>query len=137
MVGALSLLAYSIGRVFFDADPAIPVIGRTMSFAVLSLSQVVHTFNMRSDERSVFDPHLAKNAKLIPAAVICTMLQAAVIAIGPLSRIFKTVVLNGPQWLTVALLSFVPLAVVEAEKAISRKNRKHHRSLCGQSPART
>ena len=36
MIGALSLLAFTIGRVFFDGTGTEPLIGRTMAFAVLS-----------------------------------------------------------------------------------------------------
>lgn len=136
LIGALSLLAYSIGRVFFDTDPHMPVVGRTMGFAVLSLSQVVHTFNVRS-RRSVFDRRLTPNHKLIPAAVLCTLMQAAVIAVRPLGEIFRTSALNPTQWLVVALLSFAPLTVIEVEKAVlrikagcgktSRKKEPHYR----------
>ena len=38
MIGALALLAFTVGRVFFDADPMQPAVGRTMAFAVLSLA---------------------------------------------------------------------------------------------------
>ena len=120
LIGALSLLAYSIGRAFFDADPSSPIIGRTMEFAVLSLSQVVHTFNMRSD-RSVFRQHLAKNPQMVYSAVACVFLQAAVIVVRPLGEIFKTAALTGLQWLVVAALSLVPLAVVELEKAVRKR----------------
>jgi Ca2+-transporting ATPase len=116
LIGSLSLLAYSIGRIFFDVDPASPFIGRTMAFAVLSLSQVVHTFNMRSD-RSVFRAGFFSNPKLVLAAVVCALLQAAVIAVPPLAVVFKTAVLTGRQWLVVAALSLIPLIVVEVEKA--------------------
>ena len=120
LIGALSLLSYSIGRVFFDADPACPVVGRTMGFAVLSLSELAHTFNVRS-ERSAFDPGLPANPKLIPAAVVCALMQAMVIVLRPLGGIFETAALNGFQWLAVAALSLVPLAVEELEKAIRRR----------------
>ncbi len=120
LIGALSLLAYSIGRVFFDADPSSPIIGRTMEFAVLSLSQVVHTFNMRSD-RSVFRQGLARNPQMVGSAVACVFLQAAVIVARPLGEIFKTAALTGVQWGIVAALSLVPLAVVELEKAVRRR----------------
>nr|WP_255575613.1 calcium-translocating P-type ATPase, PMCA-type [Caproiciproducens faecalis] len=118
LIGAISLLAYSIGRIYFDVDPASPYIGRTMAFAVLSLSQIVHTFNMRSS-RSVFEAGIFANPKLVLAAVICTALQAMVIVIKPLSVIFKTAVLTGHQWLIVVALSLIPLAVVELEKALT------------------
>lgn len=122
-IGSLSLLAYSIGRLFFDIDPAAPYIGRTMAFAVLSLSQVVHTFNMRS-EYSIFRKGIPQNPKLFLAAALCVFLQAAVIVIRPLGAVFKTAALNSVQWLIVTLLSLAPLAVVELEKAFERHKRK-------------
>jgi len=117
-IGALALLAYSIGRIYFDTNPAAPYIGRTMAFAVLSLSQIVHTFNMRSS-RSVFQTGIFANPKLVLAAIVCTALQLSVIVIAPLAVIFKTVMLNSLQWMIVALLSLIPLAVVELEKLIT------------------
>lgn len=123
LIGSLSLLAYSIGRIFFDVDPASPYIGRTMAFAVLSLSQLVHTFNMRS-ARSVFKAGIFANPRLVLAALFCAALQASVIVIRPLSVVFKTAVLTGNQWLVVVLLSFVPLFVVELEKALLSHTKK-------------
>lgn len=125
LIGALALLGYTIGRVFYDPDPAFPLVGRTMAFAVLSLSQVVHTFNMRS-ERSIFHVGVLKNKKLVLAALLCILLQASVIVFAPLSRIFKTAPLTGTQWICVACLAFVPLVVVELEKLFirSRRNKK-------------
>jgi len=117
LIGSLSLLGYSIGRLWFDVDPASPLIGRTMAFAILSLSQIVHTFNMRSSS-SVFQAGLFANPRLVLAAAVCIFLQASVILFQPLAVIFKTAVLTGFQWLIVVLLSLVPLAVVELEKAI-------------------
>lgn len=77
-IGALSLLAYTIGRVFFDFPGAEPVTGRTMAFAVLSLSQLAHTFNMRS-QQSVFKLSPFSNPKLLWAALVCIVLQISVI----------------------------------------------------------
>lgn len=123
LIGALSLLAYSFGRYFFDLNPASPDIGRTMAFAVLSLSQVVHTFNMRS-EQSVFRSGFFANPKLVLAAVACTFLQVAVIVFRPIASVFRTVELSPAQWLAVAIFSLIPLAVVEAEKALASKKEK-------------
>ncbi len=116
-IGSLALLAYIIGRVFFDPDPVSPYIGRTMSFAVLSLSQISHTFNMRSPH-SIFKPGIPNNPKLVLAAIICIILQASVIVFQPLAVIFKTAVLTFHQWLIVILLSLLPLVIVELEKAL-------------------
>ena len=124
MIGSLALLAYTIGRVFFDYSPEIPVIGRTMAFAVLSFSQLVHTFNMRSQE-SIFKIGWFSNKKLVLAALACVVMQASVILIQPLSQVFKTQMLSPLQWLIVLGLSVLPLLVVELEKCFIRgKNKK-------------
>lgn len=134
LIGSLSLLAYSVGRIFFDIDPAVPMIGRTMAFAVLSFSQVVHTFNMRSSQ-SVFRAGLFKNKKLVMAAIACIALQLSVIVIPPLARVFKTVALAPQQWLIVAALALVPLAVVELEKAAARAAAKRRQRRSEQKRA--
>lgn len=123
MIGSLALLAYTIGRVFFDYSPEIPMIGRTMAFAVLSFSQLVHTFNMRS-EKSLFQIGFFSNRKLLLAALTCVILQASVIVIPPLSQVFKTQMLSPLQWLIVCGLSVVPLLVVEVEKRFLKRRGK-------------
>ena len=77
-VGALALLAYTVGRIWFDVDPQDPVVGRTMAFAVLSLSQLVHSFNMRS-EHSVLKLGIFSNKKLVAACAVCAFLMVSVI----------------------------------------------------------
>lgn len=117
LVGALALLAYTIGRAFFDYDPAAPAIGRTMAFCVLSLSQLVHSFNMRS-EHSVLKLGLFSNRKLVAACGFCAILMVSVVLFPPLSALFQTTALTAFQWLIVAALSLCPLLVVEGEKLL-------------------
>ena len=117
LVGALALLAYTIGRAFFDYDPAAPAIGRTMAFCVLSLSQLVHSFNMRS-EHSVLKLGLLSNQKLVAACGFCAFLMVSVVLFPPLSALFQTTALTALQWLIVAALSLCPLLVVEGEKLL-------------------
>lgn len=117
LVGALALLAYTIGRAFFDYDPAAPAIGRTMAFCVLSLSQLVHSFNMRS-EHSVLKLGLLSNRKLVVACGFCAILMVSVVLFPPLSSLFQTTALTALQWLIVAALSLCPLLVVEGEKLL-------------------
>lgn len=114
-IGAISILAFSIGRVFFDTT-AVPIIGRTMAFAVLSLSQVIHAFNLQSD-KSIFEVGFLSNISLVLSFVACTILQVSVISIPFLSAVFKTVNLNFCQWLIVWILSISPLVLVEFEKS--------------------
>lgn len=123
LVGALALLAYTIGRVFFDVTPDEPFVGRTMGFAVLSLSQLVHSFNMRS-EHSVFRIGLFSNHKLVLACAVCAALMVSVIIFPPLSALFQTVQLNTVQWLIVIGLSLFPLLAVEGEKLLLTRKKK-------------
>ena len=115
-IGALAFLAFTIGRVFFDTTDD-PVIGRTMTFAVLSLSQLVHSFNLKS-EHSLFKTGIFGNPKLIGAFLTGTVMQVSVISVPLLAGIFKAVPLTPFQWLIVAGLSAVPLIVVETEKKL-------------------
>ena len=95
------------------------MIGRTMAFAVLGLSQLVHAFDVRS-KYSVFSRRIPTNWYLIGAFVICVLLQVSVITIPALSAVFRTAALNAGQWMIVAGLSLVPMAVSELEKLTAR-----------------
>lgn len=114
MIGMLSLLAYGIGNVYYNL-----IVARTMAFATLSISQLVHVFNMRS-EKSIFSMNFFGNTYIILAFIICFILQAAVIMIKPLSFIFHVQSLNIIQWLIVIFLSCMPVLIVEIEKYTSR-----------------
>lgn len=110
MVGLLALIAFVIGR---GID--VPT-GRTMSFGVLALSQLIHTFNVRSNTKSAFKLGLFTNVRLLWAVALSALLQIAVITIPVLSNIFKVKALNREQWLIVVALSIAPLLIVEIIK---------------------
>lgn len=115
-IGAISLLAFTIGRIYFDFGCE-PVVGRTMAFAVLSLSQIVHAFNVRS-EKSIFEVGIFGNVKMIYSFILCTFLQVSVISIPMLNAIFDTKRLNFSQWFIVLVLSVSPLIISELEKLL-------------------
>lgn len=117
LIGALALVAFTIGRIFFDIASA-----RTMTFAVLSLSQLVHAFNMRSSH-SLFKIGFTGNKKMVFGFIVCLTMQIGVIMLEPLSAIFKTSPLDPLKWAIVAALSVVPLIAVELEKNIFGKNK--------------
>ncbi len=114
MIGMLALLAFGIGHVYFDGEKAY-ITGRTMAFAVLSLSQLVHAFNMRT-EHSLFQISMGGNPFLIGAFLAGCLLQISVIMAEPLAAVFQVCPLNKTEWLIVAGLALVPLPVVELEK---------------------
>lgn len=119
MIGALALLAFSIGLNVFKS----PVKGSTMAFAVLSISQLVHAFNMRS-ERSVIKAGLFKNPYLIASLIAGVLLEAGVITIPPLAAVFNVTPLSFAEWSIVTALSILPLIIVEAQKLFTKLLRK-------------
>ncbi|MBE6011830.1 MAG: calcium-translocating P-type ATPase, PMCA-type [Lachnospiraceae bacterium] len=118
MIGLLALIAFGTGVVYFDPEGSC-LIGRTMCFATLSISQLVHAFNMRS-EKSIFEVGIKGNLYLIGAFFIGVILEAAVIMIPSVSRIFRVSALDFKQWLIVALLCFMPIFIVEMEKFLTK-----------------
>lgn len=122
MIGVLALLAFGIGHVYFDQENGYAV-GRTMAFAVLSLSQLVHAFNMRG-EGSLGKLPFCSNKWLLMAFVVGATLQCVVIMMPPLAGVFQVVPLNGEQWLLTAALALAPLPLVELEKAIWHPKQK-------------
>ena len=119
MIGMLALVAFGIGNVFFDEIDGIST-GRTMAFAVLSLSQLVHAFNMRSD-KSIFTIDLLANKYLVGSLLAGVIMQVCVIMIEPLAKLFKVVPLNPIQWFITALLCIAPIGVVELEKFLNKE----------------
>ena len=116
MIGMLALLGFGIGSVLMGDI----TVGRTMAFATLSISQLVHAFNMRSDG-SIFEIKILDNVYLVGALAVGTVLQVGVIQIGILSKIFKVVPLSAPCWLVVLILCIMPIVIVELEKKFSKE----------------
>lgn len=105
-IGSLALFAYVAGNT-------------TMCFAVLSLSQLVHSFNMRSS-RSLVETGVGGNKKLLFSVLFCIALQCSVIMVPFLQGIFHTASLTAGQWGMVTILSLLPIPLVELEKRISK-----------------
>ena len=96
-----------------------------MAFAVLSLSELVHAFNMRS-EKSVIKAGLFKNPYLTGSFLLGLALEAAVIMIPAAAGVFNVTALNVQQWTVTGILSVMPLVIVEIQKAFTalREGRK-------------
>lgn len=122
MIGALALTAFAIGSTLFDHGAAEPIIGRSMAFSVLSMSQLVHAFNMRS-EHSLFSVGVFSNKYLWGALFAGIVLQVCAVSVPMLSGIFSVSPLDGVQWLIVAALAIAPFVIVEIQKKINNRNK--------------
>jgi Ca2+-transporting ATPase len=117
VIGALTLSAYFLGRAARPDDPAY---AQTMAFCVLSLSQLVHAFNARSPDRSLFSLGFLKNRALVGAFCLGLALQLGVVLIPPLASAFKARPLAALDWTAVACLSAAPLVIEELRKLFAR-----------------
>ena len=113
MIGMLTLLAFSIGNNLYGLE-----VGRTMAFVSLSMLELIHSFNIRSEE-SIFKIGLFTNKYIIGALVLGTILQVIVIAIPMLANIFDVVQLNSTQWVYTLAISIAPIIIMEIQKKIN------------------
>ena len=114
LFGSISLIAFLLGKNMFSLE-----IGRTMAFCTLSIAELFHALNVRS-EKSIFTVSPFSNPQLLLSTVICVALQIFSVILPFANRIFDTVPLNKDQWIIVSLLSMVSLVVTETEKLIER-----------------
>lgn len=115
MFGTLSLIAFWLGEQATGQDAG----GQTLAFMVLALSQVVQTFNMRSDH-SLFKTGFFNNHKLNWAALISTLLVCLVL-FTPVSTVFGLISLTTDLYLKGLVLILIPLLVMEIMKAVSSR----------------
>ena len=122
MVGALTLAAWFLGWAVLPQGG--PGAANTMAFATLTLSQLFHAFDVRSEKASLFHIGLWSNPSMNKAFLIGLAMQLAVLCLPPLQLVFGTVVLTLPQWGTVLGLALTPVAVCEIVKAVGRSKKQ-------------
>jgi len=110
MFALLTLIGFKAGEAVTGSIEG----GQTMAFIVLSLSQVLQAFNMRSD-RSLFKIGPFTNRKLNMAALASVALVAAVL-FTPLRIAFGLMILPAKLYLTALGLIMVPTIVMELSK---------------------
>jgi P-type Ca2+ transporter type 2C len=132
LIGILTLAAFVIGaRVYSGTTSLFPIFpenisekalthAQTMAFVVLSVSQLIHSLNMRHSSKSIFQVGWFTNKYLIASVLFGIFLQDVVITVPFLRDIFKVFDLNLYDWTVVGLLSIVPLIVNEIVKIFLR-----------------
>ena len=124
MVGGLTLLAYCLGFYRLAAPGMEGPVANTMAFATLTLCQLFHAFNVRSEDRSLFRLGVFSNPAMNQAFLLGLAMQLAVLCIPILQNVFSVTALDSAQWLTVALLAMAPIPICEGEKLLSGRGEK-------------
>ncbi len=120
---ALQAIAVSGHGVYDNAYELIHGNGMTMAFLTMSLSEVFHSFNMRSQRKSVFT--LGNHNKWLYGAMIATLvLTTAVIYIPFLADAFQFTSISAVEYGVSFALSVCTIPIVECVKAVQRAVRK-------------
>ena len=120
MFAILSLIGFVIGGGFDFTTWQFADIekGRTMAFMVLAFSQVLQSYNMRSD-LSLFKIGPFTNKNLNLASLASLLMVACVLFIPGVNSAFGLVMLEPVKYLIAAGLIVVPVVIMEISKLIS------------------
>lgn len=113
MIGMLTLVAFSIGNKLYGID-----VGRTMAFVAIGVLELVHSFNIKS-EQSIFKIGILENKYLIGSFVLGVFVQTIVVVVPSLASIFKLASLNQIQWLITLGISILPIPIMELQKKMN------------------
>lgn len=119
LIGLITLSSYTIGIITTDNN----VIARTMAFVTLSLIQLFHAFNLKS-EASVFSKQAFNNKYLIGAFIIGAIMQLGIVYISSIASIFKVEALNLLQLTICTGFAFLMVIIVEIVKLLRRKKQR-------------
>ena len=127
-ISAAAWAAYLIGTYCFAHDH---VQAMTMTFIVLSVSQLAHALNQRSNTDSVFKHGQGHNPYLWGAIGVSLVIVALVVFVPPLQGFFNLTNLTWQEWLVSIALSLFPLLAVEVYKPVGRivVRQKHRAAL--------
>ena len=126
MIGLLTLVAFIIGL----ATPEVPVIeglteeevrveiGQTMAFMVLAFSELVHIFNIRNNQKSIFKTGIGGNKMLFGACGISAALMLIILLVPGLRTIFSIPILPVQNIIEIFMLVFAPIVIVEIFKLL-------------------
>ncbi len=120
MFGLLALAGFWVGKGLVGTVEA----GRTTAFLVLACSQIIHSYNMRSD-KSIFKIGVFSNKKLNYVALISIVLIAFVLFVPGVVTAFGMCYLPYYCYLIGLALSFVPVIVMELSKTFGLIKHEH------------
>ena len=122
LVAAITLFAYLLGHYMESGQWAFvnSPDGMTMAFLTMSMAEIFHSFNMRSQRGSVLQLH-SHNVMLWGAMALSLLLTTAVIYVPFLSAAFGFEHISAAEYFTALGLAFLVIPVVEIVKFVQRR----------------
>ena len=123
LITVITLLSYIIGHCmevgYFEMPKGISPDGMTMAFLTMSMCEIVHSFNMRSQRKSVFTLH-SHNMVLWGAMIGSLALTTIVLEVPFVANAFGFTPVGLSEYLIALGLAVLVLPIVEIVKACQR-----------------
>lgn len=121
VIAAITLASYFVGH-FIEAGEWAMVNsadGMTMAFLTLSMTEIFHSFNMRSLKESIFRVK-GRNRYLWVAMIASLVLTTCVIFVPALARAFSFAPISLLEYFVAMALAVLVIPIIEVEKMIER-----------------
>ena len=129
LVTALTILSYWMGNFFetgvFSLPAGVSEHGMTMAFLTMSMCEIFHSFNLRSQRNSVFSLH-GQNPVLWAAMIGSLILTTAVLEAPFLANAFGFTPVGAAEYGVALCLAVLVIPVVEAVKFFQRRRRRQN-----------
>ena len=129
LVTALTILFYWMGNFFetgvFSLPAGVSEHGMTMAFLTMSMCEIFHSFNLRSQRNSVFSLH-GQNPVLWAAMIGSLILTTAVLEVPFLANAFGFTPVGAAEYGVALCLAVLVILVVEAVKFFQRRRRRQN-----------
>ena len=124
LVTAITIAAYIIGHSievgFFEMPKGVSPDGMTMAFLTMSMCEIFHSFNLRSQRKSVFS--LKGQNKILWAAMLGSLVLTTLLLEVPfLANAFGFQMISWTEYAISIGLAFLVIPIVEIVKLIQRK----------------
>ena len=124
LVTVLTIASYIIGHCFevgyFEMPKGVSPDGMTMAFLTMSMCEIFHSFNMRSQRGSIFTLH-THNKVLWGAMLGSLVLTTVVLEVPFIAQAFGFTPVDLPEYLVALGLAVLVLPIVELVKFIQRR----------------
>ena len=128
LVTIITLASYIIGHCmevgYFEMPKGISDDGMTMAFLTMSMCEIFHSFNMRSQRGSIFTLH-SHNVVLWGAMLGSLVLTTVVLEVPFIANAFGFTPVDLPEYLIALLLSVIVIPIVEVVKLVQRSMAKN------------
>lgn len=116
--------AVTVAGYWIGAGSASHAAGQTVAFCVLVFSQMLRSFNQRSNIEPIWIRAEGINPWLILSFAVSALLMACILTVPVLQHTFSLAPLSAPLWLVAVGLALASVVQVELAKWIKRRRRR-------------